>query len=87
MEGKRIAPALAPCGQSHLHHSLSCHLVEVPLTFQHYPPGSKKDLAEGNSGVGPHGLVLVVQAEHEGLDEGVAVAEGIGEDIGDARVH
>lgn len=58
-----------------------------PLTIQHHPPGGKKDLAERNSGVGLRGLVAIVQAEHERLDEGMAIAEGIGEDIGNTRVH
>lgn len=62
-------------------------LASVPLTFQHNPPGGKKDLAEWNTGVGPRGLVLTVQAEHERLDEGVAIAEGVGEDVRDPRVH
>lgn len=74
--------------QNPRHPALSCwSLRSLPLTFQHNSPASKEDLAEWDPRVGPGGPVLVVQAEHEGLDEGVAIAESVGEDVGDARVY
>lgn len=57
------------------------------LTFQHDSPAGKKDLAEWDTGVGPCGPVLIVQTEQERLDEGVAVTESVGEDIGDSRIY
>ena len=90
-EGKTIYSALAPCDQVHAQPT-GCQFTpslpdSVLLTFTHNPPAGEKDSAERHAGVGLHRLISTVQAEHEGLDEGVAVAEGIGEDIGDARVH
>ena len=91
-EGKTIYSTLAPWDQVHARPTLGGQFTpslpaEVLLTFEHDPPAGKKDLAERYAGVGLHGLVSAVQAEHEGLDEGVAVAESDGEDVGDARVH
>lgn len=84
---ERFLPSLVPCSRIHAILPSAAGLSQVPLTFQHNSPASKEDLAEWDPRVGPRGPVLIVQAEHEGLDEGVAIAESIGEDIGDARVY
>ena len=52
------------------------------VTVLHDLPAGKESRAEWDSGVGCLGLVLAVQAEHEGLEGCVAEVKGQGEDTG-----
>lgn len=61
--------------------------LENLVTFIHDPPAGKEGRAKWDVRVGCRGPVLSVQAEHEGLEHGVAKAEGQGEDIGHSWVH
>lgn len=71
------SPPTPPSAASSLPHSRtgSCSPSIQPSSWQ-------KALLAGTRGLELHRLVSTVQAEHEGLDEGVAVAEGVGEGVG-----